>query len=160
MEKPRNYAEVGGIMAVKPGVIHFKLNKPVAIAVVSQMTRKSAYDGAQKTRGRVMKNIHRLGRIDTARMINQLQVRRDDKPNPLLIGYTVATNATDPRTGFPYPIVQEKGSRGHGPKTAPFMVFHSRKTGRVIRTKYVNGVTPGNFFKDALADARVWDFVP
>jgi len=140
--------------------VKMNLDEGAAVKIIANMGNQAAYRMAQKLRSRVIGNMRAAGRIDSGKMIQQTQVRRDETTPKLVLGYTVSTDATDPRTGFPYPIVQERGSRGHGPRSAPFMVFTPKGGSHPIRVKYVRGVTAGNFFKDALAATRASDALP
>jgi hypothetical protein len=130
-------------------------------SVVSTAADRSAYKGAQAVRGRAMGNIIRLGRIDTGKMITQLQVRRAPalaaKFGPNGAAYVVGTNAKS-EDGFPYPIVQEKGSKAHGPVKAKFLVFKPKGSSSFVFAKKVRGVRPGHFMRDAVRASKVSDF--
>ena len=58
--------------------VSFKIS-PNASVVVGRIADQASYRAAQALRGRAMSNIRSLGRIDTGKMINLLQVR---KPMP------------------------------------------------------------------------------
>ena len=139
-----------------PPKVYFRLSAGATVRVVGPMVDQAAYRVAQKMRGRAVSNIRRLGRVDTGAMIRGLQVRRTNPGNPLIGRYVVASTARA-RDGFNYPRAQEFGTRAHGPKRAPFMVFQIRGRGPVIFAKWVRGVTPGHFMRDALKATRASD---
>jgi hypothetical protein len=132
--------------------VRFTMKSGAAIQVIGPMVDRAAYSAAQKTRGRVLANIRRLGRIDTGKMIGGVQVRRVTGTG-LAVAYSIYSTAT-------YTIYQEAGTRAHGPRTAKFMVFTPKGSGQVVFAKWVRGVTPGHFFADALAQAQASDAVP
>jgi hypothetical protein len=103
-----------------------------------------------------MSNIRRLGRIDTGRMINSLQARAV-RTGPVT-QYIVSATARS-KTGFNYPLVQEAGSRGHGPVRAKMLAFTPKGSNQVVFAKYVRGVTAGRFMADAVRDTRASDAV-
>lgn len=129
------------------------------IQVVGDLTDASAYRAAQNVRGRVLSNIRRSGRINTGRMIAETQARRVGRGEALVRTYEVASTARS-RDGFNYPDAQENGTRGHGPRTAAAMVFVPKGGSGVVFAKWVRGVTPGHFFRDAYASCTVTDFLP
>jgi hypothetical protein len=120
--------------------------------IVGGITDKAAYRAAQKMRGRVQKNIHAKGRVDTHAMVNGIQVRVLAKAG-LGAAYQVYSTAT-------YTAFQEYGTRAHGPRVAKVMVFTPKGGGGLVFAKWVRGVTPGHFFRDAMRDARAADAEP
>jgi hypothetical protein len=139
--------------------VNMRIDDAALVKVMANLGNQAAYRMAQKLRSRVVNNMNAAGRRDTGAMARQTQVRKEPSPK-LTTHYSVGTTATDPRTGFPYPIVQEKGSRGHGPVHAPFLVFTPKGMSHPISVRWVRGVKPGNFFRDALAATRATDALP
>lgn len=130
-------------LAVLPGAV---------VAVVGPQLDAAAYRAAQAARGRAMANIQRLGRIATGEMIQGLQVRRSiGAGQPLIARYDVYSTAR-------HTIFQEEGTRAHGPVRAPRLVFRPKGSNKVVYAKWVRGVTPGFFLRDAVASVRVEDF--
>lgn len=122
---------------------------PRAAAIIGGMADAGAYRAAQAMRGRAMANIRRLGRIDTGRMINGLQVRKR-ATGELTPSYEVASTAR-------YTVFQEAGTRDHGPVRATHLVFVPKGGNAVVFAKRVRGVTAGHFMADALRDAKASD---
>lgn len=121
--------------------------------VIGEITDAATYRAAQRVRGRAMSNIRALGRIDTGSMIQGLQVRKTGAVGPLWPQYTVTSTAR--HTGW-----QEDGTRAHGPVKADFLVFRIRGSGPVIFAKWVRGVPPGHFMRNAMNAATTADFLP
>lgn len=134
--------------------------KPGAtVRVVGGMADQAAYRAAQKVRGDAMSNIRALGRVDSGKMLDSVQVRRAPEWTAMAPTYVIGPTATAP-DGFPYPIVQELGSRAHGPVRAPFLVFRIRGAGPLIFAKWVRGVTGAHFMELAAHGIRIRDFLP
>lgn len=123
------------------------------VAVVGPQVDAAAYRAAQAARGRAQSNIIRLGRIATGEMIQGLQVRRSiGAAQPLVSRYDVFSTAK--HTAF-----QEEGTRAHGPVRAPRLVFKPKGSNKVVYAKWVRGVTPGFFLRDAVRSVQVADFL-
>ncbi len=137
--------------------VFYKMNAGASVQVLGPIVDQAAYRAAQAMRGRAMSNIRRLGRVDTGRMIEGLQVRRANPGSPVIARYIVASTARSSRDGFNYPWAQEDGTRAHGPVRASHLVFQIRGAGPVIFTKWVRGVPPGHFMRNALVAARPSD---
>lgn len=137
--------------------VFFKLNQGAAISAIGPMVDQAAYRASQQMRGRVLANIYRLGRVNTAAMVRGMQARRTNPGSPLMARYEVSSTARSERDGFNYPAAQELGTRAHGPVVASHLVFQIRGRGPVIFAKWVRGVTPGRFMRDALAATRPSD---
>lgn len=137
--------------------VFVRISAPATIRVVGPMVDQAAYRAGQAMRGRAMSNIRRLGRVYTGAMIEGLQLRRDNPGSTLIARYVLSSTARSPRDGFNYPAAQENGTRPHGPVRASHLVFQIRGAGPVIFTKWVRGVPPGHFMRNALAAARPSD---
>lgn len=140
-------------MAKRVSSVKVNLEPNAVLNVVSNIGNQAAYRMAQKARGRVMSNMRRSGRVNTGAMVQGVQVRKVIGGNPLVLNYEVSSSAS--YTGY-----QEYGTPAHGPKFAPFMVFQIRGKGPIISKKWVAGIKPGNFFKDALAASKASDALP
>jgi hypothetical protein len=128
-----------------------RMNRPAMVRVIGGAANDGAYKAAQETRGRVLSNIHSLGRIDTGEMVKGLQVRKSERWSAEKPVYFISSSAK--HTAF-----QEYGTRAHGPVTAKRLVFKIRGKGPTIFAKWVRGVTAGNFFRDALKALRAGDY--
>jgi hypothetical protein len=62
-------------------------------------------------------------------------------------------------TPVPYAIFQELGTRAHGPKRAPRMVFKPKGQQMFVFAKWVRGVEPAYFMTNALKSLSVKDFL-
>lgn len=116
----------------------------------ARAAERGARNAAQTTVRRIRENITRLGRIDTGQMLNEWTIRSD-------------VTGLHPRmfisSGAPHMLYQERGTRAHGPRTAKFMVFTPKGSNRVVFAKWVRGVKPGHFVRDAYRALSVSDFV-
>lgn len=130
--------------------VSLKMNPSGVVRVVGPAADAAAYRAAQRVRGYAMANIQRTGRIDTGRMIAGLQVRRTSG-TAIVSRYKVYSSA-------PYTIYQENGTRAHGPRRAPFMVFVPKGGTQLVYARWVRGVTPAHFMRDAFERASVSDF--
>jgi|SRR5690625_340114 len=116
---------------------------------VARHAEAAARRAAQTTVARIKENIIRLDRIDTGEMLNSWQIRAD-------------TGGLHPRmfisSTAPHMLFQERGTRAHGPVRAPFLVFTPKGSNRVVFAKWVRGVTPGHFVRDAQRRLTPSDF--
>lgn len=131
----------------------FTLRPGPAIQIIGGIADKGAYRAATAMKGRVQSNIRRKGRINTGHMIESLQVRRLTTTRTYGAAYQVYSGAF-------YTRFQEFGTRAHGPKVASVMVFTPKGGKGLVFAKWVRGVTPGNFFRDALREASPADALP
>jgi HK97 gp10 family phage protein len=123
------------------------------IRVIGPQMDRAAYKAAQKTRSRAVANIQARGRVNTGRMKDTIRVRKDEQSQALVKSYTVASTA-------PYTHYQEFGTRAHGPRRRNFLAFQVRGKGPWVFAKFVRGVTPGHFMRDAIQSLSVSDFMP
>lgn len=130
------------------GKVRFRQYPNAMVGVVGPLVDQAAYRGAQALRGRVLSNMR--SRVSTGQMISGTQVRLVSKAGGRA-RYTVSSSA-------PHTVFQEEGTRAHGPARANFMVFTPKGSGKVVFAKWVRGVTPGYFFRNAMRDAKVADF--
>lgn len=135
-----------------PARVKLTIIPSAVVNVIGPQVDDAAYRAAQRTRGRVISNIRALGRIRTGKMINSVQVRRSIGASaPLNRRYDIYSSAW-------YTPLQEDGTRAHGPVRAPFMVFTPKGSNVVVFARWVRGVPPGHFFRDALRDVDPSDF--
>lgn len=134
--------------------VEYRIDEGRVISVVGPQADAAAYRAAQAARGRAISNIRRLGRVDTGEMIAGMQVRRAIGASmPLFPRYDVSSTAK-------HTVFQELGTRAHGPRNASRMVFRPKGSSKVVYAKWVRGVTPGYFMRDAARDTRASDFLP
>lgn len=131
--------------------ITFTLDSSAIARVVGPRAEQAAYRAGQRARGYAMSGIQSSGRIDTGRMINSLQVRREPGGDALVARYTISSPLF-------YTVFQEFGTRAHGPVRAPFLVFTPKGGSGVVFAKWVRGVTPALFMTNAVARVSVSDF--
>lgn len=132
--------------------VRVSYNLGPSTVVIGDMVDAAAYRAAQRVRGRAMSNIRALGRVHTGATIQGLQVRKTGALGPLWPQYTVTSTAR--HTGW-----QEDGTRAHGPVRASHLVFQIRGSGPVIFAKWVRGVPPGHFMRNAMTSASPADFL-
>lgn len=140
------FQQSGNRVKVSPGGV---------VQVVGPIAERAAYRGAQKIRGRAISNVRRLGRIDSGRMIRGIQVRR--LPHTAGAGLRVKYSVT---SSAPYTRFQEEGTRGHGPVRARYLRFKPKGSSTYVFAKWVRGVKPGYFMRDAARATRREDFLP
>lgn len=139
-------------MATK-GRVKVTIDGAAVIRVVGPQAEQAAYRAAQRTRSRAVANINALGRVNTGAMKNSIRVRKGQSAEVMVKTYTVASTA-------PYTAFQEFGTKAHGPRRAPFMVFRVRGKGPLIFARWVRGVTPGLFMTKAAKALTVRDYLP
>lgn len=132
--------------------VRVTLNRSAMIRVVGPMTNAAAERAAYSVQSRARANLGSLGRVNTGRLRNSIQVRRANTANPLSAAYAIGSP-------LEYAKYQEFGTRPHGPRSAPFMVFRIRGRGKLIFAKWVRGVTPGQFMYNAIRRTKVADFI-
>lgn len=128
------------------------IDDAAVIRIVGPMAEQAAYRAAQKTRSRVIANINAQGRVQTGRMKNTVQVRKAETASALTKAYSIGSTA-------PYTDYQEFGTAAHGPRRAKRLVFRVGGRGPLIFAKWVRGVTPGHFMRDAIRSLTVDDYL-
>lgn len=134
-----------------PSQIRVSINAQATLRAVGPIADRATYRAAQQLRSRAVANINSLGRVDTGLMKDSIRVRKAETSVLGAVAYTVGSKA-------PYTKFQEFGTRAHGPRRAKFMRFQIRGGGPWIFAKWVRGVTPGNFMKDAKNAVKISDF--
>lgn len=128
-----------------------QLNQSQIDAIVGGQLHESVSRAANVSRDRVKQNMRRSGRRDTGAMYNGVTATGPSGPR------------MNPRarvnSGPDYTTYQEFGTRAHGPVRAQFLRFQPKGSSSFVFAKWVRGVTPGNFFKDALAAVTPGDFL-
>ena len=140
-------------MAKKILINDFKMDKNAMINLVGKMGQRAAANAGNQTVTRVRRSIRAQDRIDTGAMLRDTKAEFARDSEPMMAKVTVTLG------GGIYGIYQEFGTRAHGPRHAPFMVFRIRGKGPLIFAKHVRGVTPGKFMQDAYAAITVRDFI-
>ena len=131
----------------------FVLNRSGYVRIVGPMMNQAAYRAAQSIRSKAVGNIRSLGRVNTGAMKDSIRVRKATTKVPESTAYTIGSTV-------PYAKYQEFGTRAHGPKFAPKLVFRIRGQGPLIFANWVRGVSPGRFMYRALKDTKARDFYP
>jgi hypothetical protein len=132
--------------------ITYNSTKADQLRAVGPIANQAALRVAAKVQERARANIRAAGRVNTGAMIRGVVIRRGGTAASLNAMYDVVASA-------PWSIYQEEGTRAHGPVRAKVLRFQIRGKGPVIFTKWVRGVTPAHFMRNALNAARVEDAV-
>lgn len=109
---------------------------------------EASRNGALSASRKVKENITAKGRVDTGAMRNRVGARKGREGWWMVQG------------GAPYTSYQEFGTRAHGPVRAKYMRFKPKGSNTFVFAKWVRGVKPGNFFRDAMRSLKVSDFLP
>jgi hypothetical protein len=133
--------------------VKVSINQAAVVRVVGPQADQAAYRAAQRTRSRAVANINALGRTNTGLMKNSIRVRKDEASLALVKAYTVASTA-------PYTAYQEFGTRAHGPRHRKMLAFQVRGRGPWVFAKFVRGVRPGQFMRNALKALTPKDYLP
>lgn len=133
------------------GNVVLNLSSSAINAVVGGATDRGVQQAAEITKGRVQSNIQHLGRVDTGKMRNNIVVEKVSGV-PLNPVYRV-------RSTEPYTLYQEHGTRAHGPVQAKMLRFRPKGQAAFVFAKWVRGINPGNFFRNALSQLSVRDFL-
>jgi hypothetical protein len=128
-----------------------KFKGPVKADRVADISKRAALKATRRTQGRIQRNIRAAGRIDSGRMLQSVTIRRE--PSHRL----APTFSVGART--PYAAYQEYGTRAHGPKRAPVMVFRPKGGRGFVFAKWVRGVKAAHFVRDAVRRLTSKDFV-
>lgn len=132
--------------------VTYDSSRGAEIRAVGPIANQAAFKVATQLQERAKANIVAAGRMNTGAMYRGVQVRRTGRAMTLTATYDVVSSA-------PWSIFQEEGTRGHGPVRAKALRFQIRGKGPVIFTKWVRGVTPAHFMRNALNAARPQDAV-
>lgn len=114
----------------------------------TEARNEASRNGAMSASRKVKENITRKDRIDTGAMRNRVGARKGREGWWMVQG------------GAPYTSYQEFGTRAHGPVRAKYLRFQPKGKNYFVFAKWVRGVKPGNFFRDAMRSLRVSDFLP
>lgn len=117
--------------------------------LATKFSGEAARRGAERARQQTRANIINKGRIDTARMYRSVKLDLISSGTMTVYRLTIDTE---------YAAFQELGTRAHGPRTASVMVFTPKGSGTVVFAKWVRGVTPGHFARDAIRALTPADF--
>lgn len=131
--------------------VHVKMNHSKIRKYADEISREMADNAARNVQIRARKNIMKGRRNWTGQMRDGILLTKGTG-NKAYRGRIVAATA-------PYSHFQEYGTRAHGPRRAKFLRFRVRGKGPYIFTKWVRGVTPLYFMRDAYKSLTVKDFV-
>jgi len=129
-----------------------KLNEDRVNTVIGGHSKAAVRRAAFHVQRRARANVKAAGRVDTGKMMNSIQAKERKQGSPLLPRYYIQANV-------PYAKFQENGTRAHGPVTAKALRFTPKGGGQVVYAKWVRGVTPAYFMRDAFRAITLQDFV-
>ena len=130
-----------------------RLYRSALASIAGDLSRRAAQNAARETARRARVNVIRAGRWDTGKLANSMTVEESPTSSPQRPRFRVRPNV-------PYAGFQEHGTRAHGPVRAPCMVFRPKGGGGLVFAKWVRGVTPARFMRQALDSIRTTDFRP
>lgn len=131
-----------------------KIDRAKARRLVIETSYQASRRASEKARDRIKANIVAKGRVDTGRMRDSVHASHlRDTPTGSRWGITITGPARD------YFLFQDQGTRGHGPVTAQFLRFKPKGSNVFVFTKYVRGIEPGHFVRDAFRQVRVGDYL-
>lgn len=133
--------------------VKYRLYPTATASIVGGISKASARAAANATLKRAQTNIIRTGRVDTGRMYTSMHIEESRVSNPLRPRFLVKSDA-------PYTRYQEHGTQGHGPVRAKALRFRPKGSSTFVFAKWVRGVRPAHFMRDALAALRPSDYVP
>lgn len=120
---------------------------------VGALALAAATRGAHVAAERAKINLAAKGRIDTGAL------QRDIRVDPTVIGPPLRPTFRV-GTDLPYAVFQEEGTRAHGPVRARFLRFKPKGSSTFVFARWVRGITPAHYMRDALASMRPGDFAP
>lgn len=120
--------------------------------VAADVSDASAQRAARVARDRARSNIERKDRVATGAMKRSIRIWRRPTASER-DRYAVGT------TLF-YAVYQEEGTRAHGPVVAKFLRFTPKRSTKVVFAKWVRGVKPARFLRDAHRSLKASDFLP
>lgn len=132
------------------GRARFQVYQGGLLTLSRDTTQAAARKGANQARERVRQNIYKAGRVDTGKMARGLVVEAGRSS-----GYRTLYRV---RATTPYYRFQEDGTRAHGPVKAKYMRFKPKGSSTFVFARWVRGVTPGRFMRNAIAQMRAEDF--
>lgn len=120
---------------------------------VGEISKTAVRRAARRTAARANENVRKSGRVHTGKLSRSFKTRVARSSNPLINKVRIYSTR-------PYARFQEKGTRAHGPVRAKFLRFQIRGKGPFIFTKWVRGVKPAHFLRNARKALRREDFLP
>lgn len=130
--------------------IEVKIDNGKVNTVVGGHTQDAARRAAELCAMRAENNIRGAGRIDTGEMIGGITID-EVTGHPLMAQFRIVSTA-------PHSAYNEFGTRAHGPRRAPFMVFTPKTSSRVVFAKWVRGIEGIHFMQRAVDSVRVSDY--
>lgn len=130
--------------------VSLQLDPSAVRAVVGGQTTDAVNRAAEVTAKRAKANILKAGRVDTGQMLSKVKVVKQASPSMEPNAQVVVD--------VPYAMFQERGTKAHGPTRGRFLVFVPKGGQKFVFAKWVRGVTPAWFMRDAIGALRVSDF--
>lgn len=126
--------------------------RPDAQATFERIGMSAVKRAAKVTAERANANVIRKNRVDTGKMSRSFKTGRSPLSRP---GHPVVRVSSK----LPYTKYQEFGTRAHGPKNAKALRFKPKGSNVYVFAKWVRGVQPGHFLRDARRALRRQDFL-
>lgn len=137
-------------MAGVEGRLIVKWDGP-AISRLKGKTREGAQNAAITTAHRVQQNIRAAGRVDTGRMLNSIDIRKD-RSTENSDWWTVGSN-------LDYTMYQEKGIGPVHARPGGILAFKPKGSYAMIFRPRTRGFSGANFLRNAASSIRFRDFV-
>jgi hypothetical protein len=131
--------------------VRIRFKGPIRADKVADITKQAALKATRRTQGRIQRNIKAAGRVNTGRMVNSVTIERVPGKHPLNPTFSVGART-------PYAAYQEYGTRAHGPTTRRFMAFNPKRSSETVFAKWVRGIRPAHFVRDAMRLIKPSDF--
>lgn len=131
--------------------LSLRIDEAAVRRVVGSAMEDAVRQAADITVARAKRNIQALGRLDSSAMYRDMTSERASAP-PNKVVYLVYTP-------HDYVVFQEFGTRAHGPVRAKALRFRPKGSQTFVFAKWVRGVTPGNFMRDAARALSIQDFL-
>lgn len=131
--------------------VRVRFKGPIRADKVADITKQAALKATRRTQGRIQRNIKAAGRVNTGRMVNSVTIERVPGKHPLNPTFSVGART-------PYAAYQEYGTRAHGPTTRRFMAFNPKGSSETVFAKWVRGIRPAHFVRDAMRLIKPSDF--
>jgi hypothetical protein len=135
------------------GSVKVTINSAAVVSIVGPITKGTAQRGAQAAVRYARQNIKAAGRVHTGEMGAGMRAEPSHSSSSMESVYRVVPG------GDGYAKYQEFGTRAHGPVRAKRLVFQIRGKGPLIFAKWVRGVTPAHFMRNAMNALTPNDFI-
>lgn len=132
--------------------LNLRINESAVRRVVGSHLEDAVRQAADITASRAKRNIQAAGRIDTTAMYRGMTTERATALSDLKVVYLVYTPVE-------YAVYQEFGTRDHGPTRAKALRFKPKGSQGFVFAKWVRGVKPAHFMRDAARALSINDFL-